>query len=216
MTVSEIVQDDFLHSVLEVSTLTRDQCMAYFDVIEAPSDAGPGPATMSGKKAHLQLRKQHQLLHSYLSQLRGLSRDAIVRVRDAKQTTADARQEVDELHLHLQNLYYEQRHLRQAITACEGYDHKYQRLPLKSVDDFLQQHPERAEDDENALMIARIHEEYTQREALEQARQGLLKKKQSLMAENKKRREDLASLDRDLEKFMDAAKPIQKLFETDR
>lgn len=52
-------------------------------------------------------------------------------------------------------------------------------------------------------MIARIRHEHAEREALEQARQGLLKKKQGLIADNKKRKDDLASLDKDLEKFID-------------
>lgn len=54
-------------------------------------------------------------------------------------------------------------------------------------------------------MIARINHEHAEREALEQSRQGLLKKKQSLIADNKKRKEDLASLDKDLEKFIDVS-----------
>ena len=63
------------------------------------------------------------------------------------------------------------------------------------------------------MMVARINHEHSEREALEQARQELLKQKQALIAENKKRKEDLANLDKDLEKFIDAAKPIQKTFE---
>lgn len=91
-------------------------------------------------------------------------------------------------------------------------------------------------------MFARINHELSEREALEHARQALLKKKQSLIADNKKRKDDLASLDKDLETFIDvrfsyphfhplsssyslyfhgckllteikAAKPIQKIFE---
>lgn len=81
------------------------------------------------------------------------------------------------------------------------------------MEEFLQQHPEHADDDETTLMVARINHEYAEREALEQARQGLLKKKQVLIADNKKRKDDLANLDQDLEKFIDAAKPIQKTFE---
>lgn len=92
-------------------------------------------------------------------------------------------------------------------------------------------------------MVARIEDERRERETLEQQRQELLKRKQKLIAENKKRREDLANLDNDLEKFIDvrlplpaynkctvqvdrlgrdadhsifqAAKPIQKMFEKD-
>lgn len=54
-------------------------------------------------------------------------------------------------------------------------------------------------------MVARINEEHAEREALEQARQGLLKKKQRLIADNKKRRDDLANLDKELDKFIDVS-----------
>jgi THO complex subunit 5 len=39
--------------------------------------------------------------------------------------------------------------------------------------------------------------------ALEEQRQALLRKKQGLIADNKKRKDDLANLDKDLEKFID-------------
>ena len=81
--------------------------------------------------------------------------------------------------------------------------HKYQQLPLIPVEEFLDMHPEHAEDDEKTLMFARINHELSERETLEQERQGLLKKKQGLIADNKKRKDDLASLDKDLEKFID-------------
>lgn len=52
-------------------------------------------------------------------------------------------------------------------------------------------------------MFARINDELEEREALEKQRQVLLTRKQTLIAENKKRKEDLANLDQDLEKFID-------------
>lgn len=52
-------------------------------------------------------------------------------------------------------------------------------------------------------MIARIDHERSEREALEQKRMELLKRKQKLIADNKKRKEDLANLDKELEKFID-------------
>lgn len=98
------------------------------------------------------------------------------------------------------------------------------------VEEFLELHPEHRETNEHELMIARINHEHAEREKLEQARQELLKRKQALIAENKKRKDDLANLDQDLEKFIDvrafitfavtvlltfnqAAKPIQRIFE---
>lgn len=96
----------------------------------------------------------------------------------------------------------------------------------------MAEHPEYADADDTALTIARIDHEHAERMALEEQRQGLLKKKQGLIADNKKRKDDLANLDKDLEKFIDvslsikplfmrgdmtdklqAAKPIQKTFE---
>ena len=81
--------------------------------------------------------------------------------------------------------------------------HKYQQLPLIPVEEFLERFPDHVNDNDDELMIARINHEHTERESLEQDRQRLLKKKQSLIADNKKRKEDLASLDADLEKFID-------------
>ena len=83
--------------------------------------------------------------------------------------------------------------------------HKYQQLPLIPVEEFLAQHPEHQDDDENTLMVARIDHERAEREALEQQRQELLKRKQKLIADNKRRRDDLANLDNDLEKFIDVS-----------
>ena len=73
------------------------------------------------------------------------------------------------------------------------------------VEDFLEQFPEHVDDDESALMVARINHEHAERLKLEEQRQGLLKKKQALIAENNRRKVDLANLDQDLEKFIDVS-----------
>lgn len=83
--------------------------------------------------------------------------------------------------------------------------HKYQQLPLIPVEGFLQAQPEHGNDDEKTLMFARIYHELKEREELEKARQEFLKKKQSLIADNQKRKDDLASLDKDLEIFIDVS-----------
>lgn len=81
--------------------------------------------------------------------------------------------------------------------------HSYLKLPLIPVEQFLEEFPDHANDDENALMVARIAHERAQRETLEQQRSELVKRKQKLIAENKRRKDDLANLDKDLEKFID-------------
>jgi THO complex subunit 5 len=59
-------------------------------------------------------------------------------------------------------------------------------------------------------MTARIEHEYQVRMKLEERRQEKLKQKQILIAEVKKRKDDLTKLDGMLEKFIEAAEPIQK------
>ncbi|KAK4097911.1 hypothetical protein N658DRAFT_488812 [Parathielavia hyrcaniae] len=211
MTLDVHITDPSLASVVETSRAAREQAQALVDLIRqaiAANANGPIPAD-----ALTDISKQQKLLNTSLAHLRGLHRAAHFRARETKSQTAEARHEVDVLHLQLQNLYYEQRHLEGEIAACEGFDHTYQLLPLIPAEEFLAQHPEHADADEDALMVARIKRERTEREALEQQRLELQKRKQKLIAENKKRRDDLANLDRDLEKFIDAARPIQKMFE---
>ena len=194
-----MISDPFLRSVLDASAATRIKCL---ELLSNTAQSEPDTESLSLEK-QIELSKQRKLLNAHLAQLRGMSRNAVLSVRHTKQNTAEARSEIDTLHLQLQNLYYEQRHLRGEIAACESYDHKYQQLPLISVEQFLEHNPDIAGEDENTLMVARIEHERKEREALESARQELLKKKQSLIAENKKRKDDLASLDNDLEKFID-------------
>ena len=52
-------------------------------------------------------------------------------------------------------------------------------------------------------MIARLHNEKAVREDLERQRKELSAKKQTLISENKKRKDDLASLDEQLKKFIE-------------
>ncbi|EFZ00216.1 Fms-interacting protein [Metarhizium robertsii] len=229
MAVDTIVSQPSLVAALQISDQARDQAHTLLRLADEASDSH------ISAESQAEIAKQQKHLFTSISQLRGLHRDACISARETKAQTAEARQEVDRLHLQLQNLYYEQRHLQGEISACESYDHKYQQLPLIPVDEFLAQHPEHADDDEDELMVARIDHERTEREALEQQRQELLKRKQKLIAENKRRKDDLANLDQDLEKFIDvsdvailvtldrlwnvantlhqAAKPILELFE---
>jgi len=117
MAVDDIVTDPSLKMTLETSKQTRDQAIALLDL--ASSQPATSPASHDFQ---LQISKQQKLLLTYLAQLRGLHRDAHVGARQTKALTAEARQEIDRLHLALQNLYYEERHLQGEIVACESYE----------------------------------------------------------------------------------------------
>ena len=121
MEVDTIVHDPLLRSVLNVSKQTRQQCIALLDLGDANAvRASEDPSY----DVQLELSKQQKLMYAYLAQLRGFNRNAILAVRQTKATTAEARSEIDRLHLQLQNLYYEQRHLQGEISACESYELK--------------------------------------------------------------------------------------------
>lgn len=121
MALADIVTDPFLHSVLDTSALTRDQCNKLLEILEVNLTNATNEAALP-QDVQLPLLKQQKVINTSLAQLRGLNRDAILAVRQTKQSTAEARQEVDRLHLQLQNLYYKQRHLRGEIAACEAYE----------------------------------------------------------------------------------------------
>lgn len=115
----DIVTDFYLQSVLATSLHTREQCMNLINLVQANAIVASQTPSV---EVQLEVSKQQRLLYSHLGQLRELNRNAILKVRNTKQTTAEARQEIDRLHLQLQNLYYEERHLRGEIAACESYE----------------------------------------------------------------------------------------------
>jgi hypothetical protein len=117
MTADDIVRDPQLLSVLAAAELAREQCTAILDLIESHHYSSKETEALEEK-----LAIQKKALHSHLAKVRGLNRTAILNVRKTKQETADARQEVDTLHLQLQNLKYEQSHLRRQIALCENFE----------------------------------------------------------------------------------------------
>jgi THO complex subunit 5 len=117
MAVEDIVTEPALKLALETSSQTREQALGLLDLVSS----NPADFTTS-REFQLQISKEQKQLITHLAQLRGLHRDAHVGARETKAVTAEARQEVDKLHLQLQNLYYEQRHLQGEIAACESYE----------------------------------------------------------------------------------------------
>jgi Fms-interacting protein/Thoc5 len=118
MSISEIVTDQSLLPVLSTSAETLAQCQQLLALLNPDSI----PTGTSIHDLSLAASKQQKVLFALLAQLRGQNRDAIFRVRGTKHATAEARQEIDRLHLQLQNLYYEQKHLTGEIAACESYE----------------------------------------------------------------------------------------------
>ncbi|KAK9354839.1 Fms-interacting protein-domain-containing protein [Lipomyces doorenjongii] len=66
---------------------------------------------------------------------------------------------------------------------------------------------------QHKLMLARLEDERTRRLKMEENRKELSQIRSSLVAENKKRKEDLESLDAQLQRFIESATPIQNVFQ---
>jgi len=115
MTPNEAVTDPGLRSVLEVSKSSLEQALELVDQLAQDGET-------SSPELASDMARQQKFLIANLAQLRGLHRTAHFSARETKAQTAEARQEVDRLHLQLQNLYYEQRHLQGEIAACESYE----------------------------------------------------------------------------------------------
>lgn len=117
MTVDSIVTDPSLVAVLQISDQARDQAHSLLQMTDMANQQG----VSADKQA--EIGKLQKRLLTNISQLRGLHRCACLAARETKTQTAERRQEVDRLHLQLQNLYYEQRHLQGEINACESYEY---------------------------------------------------------------------------------------------
>ncbi|KAF1982353.1 hypothetical protein K402DRAFT_384746 [Aulographum hederae CBS 113979] len=198
------ITDATLMALYEHTDKLKDEAFTLLHLMETSDALTPDLET----DASLRLKQ----IQVELMKMRPLHRDMMEAVRKTKEETAKARDEVDGLHLQKQNLEYEQNHLKTEIAACENFDHKYQHLDLIPVEEYLAQYPEHAELDPHELMIARINDEHQHRQALEEQRQGLLKRKQALIADNNRRKDDLANLDKSVEKFLEGAEPIKKIF----
>lgn len=116
MTVDKMISDPSLVAVLQVSDHARDQA---YDLLQLVAQA----SARATPENHVEIAKQQKHLLTSISHLRGLHRNASFAARDTKTQTAERRQDVDRLHLQLQNLYYEQRHLQGEIVACESYEY---------------------------------------------------------------------------------------------
>lgn len=205
MTVEAIITDSALQPVLQTTKAALAQTQAILDWLQEHATSGAPSLDLQ-----LQLSQQQKLLHVYLGKLRALHRQSVHGVRDSKQQTALARNELDRLLLQLQNLYYEQKHLMGEIAACESYDHSYMRLPLISQEEYVAQFDDQLGLSEEELMPRRIEYEKQEREKMEEERRRLSNIKDELLKENTRKKDELRKLDEKLEGVIDGLKPLEE------
>jgi len=76
---------------------------------------------VSQNNADVDTPAMHIRATALVARLKSLNRTANAAARARKQATAEARQEMDQTHLGLQNLLYEKRHLEREIEKCRQF-----------------------------------------------------------------------------------------------
>lgn len=168
---------------------------------------------MTGSAPHGDLAEHQNQLLTKLVQLRAANRVMWQNSKVAKAKTSEAKSEIDRLNLSLQGLYYEQRHIRNEIKACKDTPTIYQDVSLISEADFFVINPEAKSLNGRDLMLGRLAQEKGERLHLEGVKKELIAKKAALIAENKRRKGDLESLEAQLQSFVAASEKIQSIFE---
>jgi len=148
-------------------------------------------------------------------QLKAHNRAANAQTRSHKQATADARTQMDQAHLALQNLLYEKRHLEREIEKCRQFASIHQDVPLYSMELFTILAPDESKteeilDDPHQLIISRLNFELSERQRLENRRKELQQQKDDLIKETKAKVAAIDNVRSQLDIFLKAATEAQK------
>jgi THO complex subunit 5 len=97
---------------------------------EAPSHPAPDPVITQLRELvdpkctpldTVDTESMHIRAGALIAQLKALNRNATTANRTCKKMTQEARQEMDQAHLRLQNFLYEKRHLEREIEKCRQF-----------------------------------------------------------------------------------------------
>jgi THO complex subunit 5 len=153
--------------------------------------------------------------NALVARLKALNRNANAATRACKQATTEARHDMDQTHLGLQNLLYEKRHLEREIDKCRQFASIYQDVPLYSLPEFKTLAPPEARSDDvlqnvHQLMLNRLSFELVERQRLDQKRKELTAQKEELLKHSKLKLATVESVKTQIESLMKAAADIQK------
>ncbi|KIJ70546.1 hypothetical protein HYDPIDRAFT_23645 [Hydnomerulius pinastri MD-312] len=168
------------------------------------------PTFSNGDATAVQIRAS-----ALIARLKALNRNANAATRAHKHATTEARQEMDQTHLGLQNLLYEKRHLEREIDKCRQFASIYQDVPLYSLAEFQELAPPEARsndvlDNPHQLMLNRLSFELAERQRLDLRRKELMTQKEDLLKQSKIKLATVESVKSQIDTLMKAAAEIQK------
>ncbi|KAH9966121.1 Fms-interacting protein-domain-containing protein [Russula dissimulans] len=152
------------------------------------------------------------------ARLKALNRDANASARAHKQITADARHDMDQTHLRLQNLLYEKRHLEREIEKCRQFASVYQDIQLYPLEQFVElsppdAHSEDVLSDGHQLMLNRLGFELVERQRLDRRVKELTQEKEELLKNSKSQAATTESVKVQIETLLKTASEIGKKVE---
>ncbi|KAF8484939.1 Fms-interacting protein-domain-containing protein [Russula ochroleuca] len=177
------------------------------------TDNNPAAASPNDDPASVHIRAG-----ALFARLKALNRDANAAARAHKQITADARHDMDQTHLRLQNLLYEKRHLEREIEKCRQFASVYQDIQMYSVEQFIElsppeAHSEDALSDEHQLMLNRLGFELVERQRLDRRVKELAQEKEELLKTSKSQAATTENVKVQIETLLKTASEIGKKVE---
>ncbi|EGG08057.1 uncharacterized protein MELLADRAFT_71565 [Melampsora larici-populina 98AG31] len=149
---------------------------------------------------------------SLFATLKAVNRLSSSTVGDCKSKTNQARAELDSIHLGLQNLVYERRHLEREIKKCHEFESEYQNIAIHPIEEFvslMEASGTPVPSDSHELMLARLRYELAERKRFEGEKKELLQRKVKLSKDNDEKKAKLDELEKQLDQFVISTKEIQ-------
>lgn len=148
--------------------------------------------------------------------LKKLNRLEKVRTKESRTALQKAREQVDNDHLHLQNMVYEVVHLTKEVKKCLEFKSKDEDINLVPVEEFYKEAPESVtkpeitKKNEHELKLARLQWELLQRKELAAQCKKLESNKEAVGKDIEAKKQQLNSLGPALKAVLDATKPLQE------
>ena len=150
--------------------------------------------------------------------LKKLNRLDKIRLANRRESLAKEKLNVDSNRLKLQNLIYEEQHLKKEIHKCISFKSEDEDIELVTIEEFMEKAPESSRqtevvEDKHTLRMARLEFELGLRKEYAEQCKELEKNKEEVAKKIVSVRENLDSLEPCLATVLKATRPIQKILD---
>lgn len=160
-----------------------------------------------------------EVIQSNFDEISDLHSRAYTVMNESKQSTADAKVDMNEKRVELQDVMYERKHILEEIVRCRGFRSVYQDVELIPLEEFQQRAgPEYLEnmDNPHQLMINRLKYELVVRTALKEQKEALELERTQLIKETRKVQKKVNLFDKLLDDFVSSAAPVEEALQAEQ